>query len=489
MRDSLLLTTAALAAFSLSLTGSFHFDDYTLFSDPNVTAWTATRPLTNATFRLNELLGGRNPTGYHAVNLVVHVGAVLLLRRALAMILAPRLALVAALVFAVHPAQSEPVNYVFARGTLLAALFSIAALHAWLRGAHWAAVGWFAAGLLSKEECVAVPLFLVILDLSRTRRISRIAPLAAMLALSAAAGLRAIWATANVPGAGSGITAAVTPFEYLSTQGVAILRYLWLLIVPWGFTIDVQLPIAPPWIRALAWLAVAAAAGVALRYFRNVTPGIWFIGGLLLLLPSSSIFPADDFAADRRLYLPMIAFAPLIAWAIDRVDRRAVYIAVAAYVLISVRYSYVWQTEERLWTEAAARSPRKARPLLQLARLQAPSDALDTLARAQRIAPDDAAVPAEQGRAYLSLGRPADALAAFGRALAILPGDAAALSNRGVALAMLGQTAAARDDFERALKANPCLFDARLNLKRLGTTAARDPRCRYTPEQRAQLDW
>ena len=35
--------------------------------------------------------------------------------------------------------------------------------------------------------------------------------------------------------------------------------------------------------------------------------------GLILLLPSSSIFPANDLAADRRMYLPMICFAPAIA--------------------------------------------------------------------------------------------------------------------------------------------------------------------------------
>jgi tetratricopeptide (TPR) repeat protein len=184
----------------------------------------------------------------------------------------------------------------------------------------------------------------------------------------------------------------------------------------------------------------------------------------------------------------MIAFAPLIAAALTRLDRRAAWVALAAYTLISVRYSYVWQTEERLWSEAAARSPGKARPLLHLARLKPPVEALAILARAQQIAPDDAAVAAEQGRAYIAMDRPAEALAAFGRALAISPGDAAALSNRGVALALLGQTAAARDDFERALKANPCLFDARLNLKRLGTPAPAAPQCRYTPEQRTQLE-
>ncbi len=133
MRDSLLLLGAGLVAFGWSLAGGFHFDDYALFSNPDVISWTSTRPLTNLTFWLNQQLGGSNPLGYHAFNLALHLATVLLLRSALSRVVPARIALIAALLFAVHPTQSEPVNYIFARGSLLATLLCVASLRSWSR--------------------------------------------------------------------------------------------------------------------------------------------------------------------------------------------------------------------------------------------------------------------------------------------------------------------------------------------------------------------
>ena len=64
------------------------------------------------------------------------------------------------------------------------------------------------------------------------------------------------------------------------------------------------------------------------------------------------------------------------------------------------------------------------------------------------------------------------------------PRDAQAFNNRGVALQALGQGDAARRDFEHALALDPCLFDPRYNLMRLGTPAPPPSRpCRYTAQQ------
>jgi Flp pilus assembly protein TadD len=84
---------------------------------------------------------------------------------------------------------------------------------------------------------------------------------------------------------------------------------------------------------------------------------------------------------------------------------------------------------------------------------------------------------------YLLGGRPNEALAEFGRALALSPADAKAMNNRGVALEALGQREAARADFERAVRSDPCLFDARLNLARVGGPLPPTGACRFTPEQ------
>lgn len=471
LRDYAILLAAALAAFGASLAGPFHLDDYSLLTDPVLASpggwWEVwrplqTRPLTWFTFWINVQLGG----GYHAVNLALHLGALLAAFEALKRLIDARAALLAAALFAMHPIQAEAVNYLFARATLLMTLLCLASLGAWARGRRWLAVAWFAAALAAKEECAAFPLALVVLGLASLRSW----PIAAMLSLSLAAGLRVIWATTAIAGAGAGAGASVTPWEYFAAQGAAILRYLRLLVVPWGFTIDPEIAPSP-----LAWLALLLAVWLARK--RR-----WLLAGLVLLLPSSSIFPASDLAADRRLYLPLIALAAGIALELRRV--RPAWLATAGVLLValSAHRTYVWGSEQRLWAEAVERAPGKVRPRLQLARATGGERAIELLQQARVLAPEDPSVPAELGRVYLETGRPEAALAEFGRALALAPNDPKALNNRGAALAALGQREAARADFERALARDPCLFDALLNLRRTPP-----PNCRYTPEQARAL--
>lgn len=497
MREKLLVTAAALLAFGASLAGTFQFDDFALLSDPGITSprgWadcfrlTQTRPLTWFTFWANYQIAGDQAWIWHAVNLVLHVAVALLLLDLLQRLIAPGAALIAALIFAVHPILAEPVNYIFARGTLLAALFCLLAVRCWIRDRVWCAVGWFAAAMLAKEEAAALPVFLILLDWSR-RRSFRIGPLAAMFGLDLILGLRVVWATTVVAGSQAGVQAGISPLAYFAVQGIAIWRYLRMLILPWGFTVDVAITKPPLWLAALAWAGVAAISILAARRFRDLHAGFWLVGGLVLLAPSSTILPASDLAADRRLYLPMIALSAAAALVVAGFDRRVLAAALLVLAGIAVRYSLVWQTPESLWTEAKEHAPEKIRPRLQLARALPPEAALRELEDARQMAPRDASIAAEQGRVWLTAGNPAKALAAFGRALALEPGDARWINNRGTALAALGQTEAARADFERALKRNPCLFDARVNLRRLGF-GDHEPGspCRYTPTEQAELE-
>jgi Tfp pilus assembly protein PilF len=71
--------------------------------------------------------------------------------------------------------------------------------------------------------------------------------------------------------------------------------------------------------------------------------------------------------------------------------------------------------------------------------------------------------------------------------LALNPRSPDALNNRGAALLALDQKDAARQDFERALSIDPCQFDARLNLFRLGISKALPVNCKFTSEQMEAL--
>jgi hypothetical protein len=469
LRDKLILTFAALIAFGGCLFAGFYFDDYAIFSDASLTSasgwWEVwrplqTRPLTYFTFWVNYQLGGQNPIGYHAVNLALHLACVWVLFDVLKKLMPASAAVVAAGIFAVHPIQTEAVVYVFARGTLLATLFCLLSLRDWTSGQHWRAVAWFAVALLAKEECVAFPIFLFLLYLSISRNVKELKPIGVMVLLSIASGLRVLIATAMTPGSGAGIQAGFTPMQYLATQGGVILRYLRLLILPWGFTVDPAISTHADW---WGWLVVIALIAAALWRFSRAQAGFWFLAGLVLLLPSSSFLPAADLAADRRMYLPMIAFVGLARW--DRLK-----FVLPVLMALSVIQTQIWRTGESLWTQAAERAPNKVRPKIQLARSVGPERALPILQQAKSLAPDDPAVASELGRVYAMSGSPEKALAEFGRALALSPNNAQALSNRGVALELLKQTDAARQDFERALQIDPCLLEARKNAAQLGLT-------------------
>jgi tetratricopeptide (TPR) repeat protein len=478
MRNRLLLLGAALAAFGASLFSGFHFDDYAIFSDPVLTSFSGwmgiwalrrTQPLTNLTFWLNYLVGGRDPLGYHLLNLALHLGAVLLAYACLRRLLPERAALAAAAVFAIHPIQAEAVNYVWGRGALLGAVFCFASLLAWLNGRRWTAVAWFAGALLANEQCAAFPLVLL-LGTGRacptptaegaTVGRFRLLPVIGMVVLGLAAVARLIYA-------GLGSHGVFAPWKYFLAQGPAVWRYLRLLAVPYGFTVDPDIQVPSVWLGVLVWAVVLAAA---VRLWRSRGSGwtLWLLAGLLLLLPSSSGLPAADLYADRRMYLPMLAFAAAAGLLLARVRTQALAATVtAALALLSVVRTTVWTNDRWLWQEAVLRAPEKVRPKIQLSRDLPAAEALELLQRAQNEAPHDPAVRAEMGKVLLQERQVDPALIEFGQALALDPNNAEYYNNRGVALGLSGLTERARVDFQRALSIDPNLTEARENLQRL----------------------
>ena len=118
------------------------------------------RPLAVATYALDALLDG--PAWFHLVNLLWHAGASVGVAALARRWSGERSALVAGLLFAVHPVHVEAVANVAGRAELMAALFSMLAVYAALA---WGSVGWSAAalalGMLSKENAVVVPALVI----------------------------------------------------------------------------------------------------------------------------------------------------------------------------------------------------------------------------------------------------------------------------------------------------------------------------------------
>jgi tetratricopeptide (TPR) repeat protein len=276
----------------------------------------------------------------------------------------------------------------------------------------------------------------------------------AVLALAAIA--RLIYATHGV----------VAPWKYLLAQGPAPWRYLRLIVLPFGFTVDPDIRAPAVWLSVLCWAAFLAGA-VKLWQSRRSEWAVWMLAGLLLLLPNC-LLPSTEFYADQRMYLAMFGFAAAAGLLLTRVRSQALATSVAvALTLLSVVRTTVWMSDRSLWQEAVARAPQKVRPKVQLSRSLPAADALELLANARNLDLHDPSVPAEMGKILLQEHQVDGALIELGHAITLDPRNAECYNNRGVAFSLSGLTEAARSDFQSALDIDPNLSEARENLAKL----------------------
>ena len=398
-----------LIAYWNSLEGSFHFDDWSLLSDPDVAGpgfgWRLfrlglTRPLTYWSFHLNFLAAGgeTNTIGFHLVNMALHAASSVLVLWIARRHLAAPAAFLAAGLFAVHPLGTEAVSYIFARSSLLATFFALIAFALFLRGrCGWSAAA-FGCSLLAKEEAVALPAFLLLYDYlfvsgrngrQLARRTWYYAGLLGLAAL-AAARLFYVLKTAWEPGIGFEVR-GVPSLVYALTQPRVIWRYLRLIVLPVGQNLDYDLPLSRSlWAPAmtlpallglaalLSWLAWKVIVGHGFNAPRSVRPGLkpgpagtdqeagrraptetsaawpfWMLGYFILLAPSSSIVAQSDVIYEHRTYLPMtgmtVALGSLLWRALERLGARSARAAAAVALLAAL--SAVTIARNQVWTD------------------------------------------------------------------------------------------------------------------------------------------
>jgi len=341
-------------AYAGSFGGVFVFDDYMgIVENPKIrdlagSVLVSSRPLTGFTFHLNYLLGGLDPTWYHAVNLSVHLAAGLLLfglvRRTLSL---PALAVglggparlaafVAAAFWLVHPLQTESVTYISQRAESMTGMFYLLTLYAFVRAARsphmdrWYTVSIVscALGMATKPSMVTAPVLVLLFDrafLGRSLAEAWRARRRVYLGLAATWLVPAALCTAGHESVTSvGFAAGMpSPLAYLATQPGVILRYLRLSFWPTGQCLDYEWPIASsPGEVLLPGIAVIALAAASVALFVRGRP-IGFLGLAFLvpLLPTSSVVPIADAAAEHRMYLSLAPIAVIVAQLLMRVRR------------------------------------------------------------------------------------------------------------------------------------------------------------------------
>jgi tetratricopeptide (TPR) repeat protein len=325
-----LILLAGVIAYSNSFSHPFIYDDLVAVVDnssirdfdlaaalsPAQEAPTAGRPLVNLSFAINYAFGGLHVQGYHIVNLAVHLLCAMLIfgiaRRTLEWPNIPSplarrstdLAFAVALLWTLHPLNTEVVDYVTERSESMMALFYLSTLYASARSAQagrslrWriAAFSACALGMACKESMAGAPLAVCLYDRafvfpSWKETIRARWPLYAGLLATETVLVALIWSGPRAHSAG--FASGVTPWSYLLNQSRMIARYLRLAVWPRGLVLAYGPPLPLSLIDALPYvigiLALCAATAWTLLY---------------RLVPI-----ATEVGAERRMYLPLVALA------------------------------------------------------------------------------------------------------------------------------------------------------------------------------------
>jgi Flp pilus assembly protein TadD len=380
----LLLAAAGILVFWNAIANPFVFDDFgaivnnTTIRQVNTATLTppeatpvSGRPLANLSFAISYALGGMDPSGFRALNLAIHIACAILLMSLAGRTLvrsrvrnAAWLAFAIALLWLVHPINSEPVDYLTERTESLMALCFLAAMYAAARShddghpIRWAviAVAAAVAGVFAKETIAVVPILVIAWDRAFVFP-SVGAAFRARWRLYAA--LSSVWILLAINLVRNGqtfsagfATAGVTPWVYLLNQPAIVLQYLKLVIWPAGFVNyygwPVQnLTVTQVWPAGIVIVALLALGVIAIwKWPRAGFAGLWF---WLILAPTSSIIPiATEVGAERRMYLPVAALLALLVVGGAALARRyRISMSAAAASLAIVAGLLSWRTIER----------------------------------------------------------------------------------------------------------------------------------------------
>ena len=379
---ALILFTAL--SWALVPWGTFQFDDFlNVVRDPATTDATALierlhhglRPLTRLSYFIDAQLFGMQAAGFLTTNLFLHIATT-----ALVFALARRRvetlpAFLAALFFALQPANAEVVAYVSGRSTGLMTPLLLGGLLLHDRGQRLGAYALFALACLAKEVALVFPLFLLAWEATRDRpRAVVIREVAVALALAAAIAA-ALFALDGYRSMVSWSLAFRSIGDNLLANGRAIPTMLSLWARPWALSADHDFDAAghvAASVAGLASLAVVAGAAIALRHRRPLL-ALALLWPLIALLPTNSLIAKIDLVTEKPLYLawvgPAIALGAgagaLLVSAASRSARTLAFAATAAVLLILAGASWwrasLWRDPVALWTDAVSKAPQKSR--------------------------------------------------------------------------------------------------------------------------------
>lgn len=512
----LIIVAAGIIAYLPSFGGQWLFDDFLqIVRNGRIREiWHLseflkdTRPVVDFSFAVNFAAHELWIPGYHAVNLLIHLSCALVLYGLACRTLmtqavsvgkrktAESIAMLASLLWVVHPLGTQAVTYVVQRAESLMALCYLLTIYCLNRAAGpkkmlaWSCAAVVACwlGMGCKAVMVTAPFVALMYDrifLAPTIRVmlkSRWWLHLGFLSSSAV-----LWIVGVVGGLyqkeqGGGTTVGfamegITPASYGLTQLGVILHYMRLCVWPYPLCVDYGWPLA----RSLSDVAVSAliVGGFvfATVYMLIRRPVVGFLGAVffLILAPTSSIVPIKDLAFEHRMYLPLAVFTVAVAvvahrWIGQRL-RITITIAVTlALTIVTLNRNLLYADPVKLWSQNVECAPHHQRPLnalgYALLRAGRPMEAEERLKQAMQLDPNLPGPYANLGMVYWSQRRFADAIPFFEKAESLSPNEFGAefFYCFGTALLEVGRREKAVEALRTAIEVFPDYPEAHYNL-------------------------
>lgn len=481
-----------------------------VFSRPSVSsseplAKDVWRPMMVLSLAVDHKLWGLNSRLYHIENTLLHAAnALLVYLLVMLMIGNPFASFIAAIVFAVHPVQTEAVTWVSGRSNVLFLLFFLAAFISHVRsrkapthGGYYAlSLVFFFLSLLSKEMAIVFPLLCILYDAhfftkeKMGRYAAYYAPFFIVAALYIAARASVLGVIAQK---GQWWGGGVAANAVLTVKALA--EYVRLAILPVNLGIEYSPDAFSAVFTAGAIAGAAILTPVAILYIatrRNKTAAFSFAWFFVALLPVYNIVPLKALMAERFLYLPIIGYAILFGmlfahvadkWRVRDAVRTAVSISltlvITAYALMSVSRNIEWRDEMVFYGREAGRSPLSAKAhynygyscMKEALRLPPGSAgaaryfamAIAEYEKAVSLRPESQSAHLAAANALNAVGMYDQAIAHFRKALSIRE-HADIYNNLGVSYYRKGSFDEAERCFRAALLADPSHINASVNI-------------------------
>lgn len=446
------------------------------------------RPMQSLFDIANYHFGRGTPFLFHVTNTLLHAACAILLLCFFALIFDNGLvAFFTALIFALHPVQTEAVTYISGRADPLYVFFGLLSILCFVlydkrRERFFCRIFSFvflALSLLSKESAVIIP-FLILLyaglfkpaaENGRWRKYAAALPYFVIL-------LAYILLRVSVldfsKTAYSGLYIQREPL-YLRTLTACKVLFLYLrfLFLPVGFQMEMHVRLVKSILESSAFISAVGVVSLVCSLFyirkRRVFVFFGFAWFFIALLPVLNIFPVNAVMAIHWLYLSSAGFffaITVLVWNSLNFNARARAYAFTAIFLIPVFALAIlthdknreWRNEETLYTSILPFS-QTPRMYVNIGNIFARKNELDKAAafylRALEIAPGQAEAYANLGYVYNAKREYAKAREVLEKAVEISPKSVSGHLNLGAVYANMGKKEEALNEIDKCLELDP----------------------------------